>query len=475
MNEIGYNLLSDASTKRKITILNILLESDSPVLISDLAEICEVSQKTLRRDAQALIELFPEALVLENATIFLSTSSNTNPILNYIEEEVRNNILFSIVEDTFYARSETIDYLSEKFYISESTLRKHLSILKDVLEDFDLTLNLSPIEILGDEVNIRYFYFHFFEQIAEYNQHTYPEQKQADLYAVLRNLIHTYGLILNVDYHRLIRWLAVNEQRIKQQKMVYLEQEIFDKYSKNDVFLVLKSAMEKTIQADLFSKISDAEIIFSFLIALDTIVYDEKSHFLPNSFLSEMEAYEHLATDFFRYSNLSYSLNVELKAIIKAFLVNEKALQELSPLFQKNNSNFKALMEKKYPKTISIWNEILKNNDDFLYKEDLAASLTSLTEAKVNRSSKVLFALSGTSAETAYYKYLAHKYVPTTAELSFIFNQPIDNNLIERLDIDVCICNFPLAPTSLNCTFFKFSSVPLDREWEMLAKKLTTI
>ncbi|MBO0441229.1 helix-turn-helix domain-containing protein [Candidatus Enterococcus ikei] len=475
MNKIGYNLLIDASTKRKITVLNLLLESDLPLLMSELAQICKVSPKTLRRDAQSLVELFPESVVFENSSLFLNTAVDINPVLSYIEDEVKNNILFSIVEDTFYGRSETIDYLSEKFFIAESTLRKHLSILKEVLDEFDLTLSLSPIEILGDEINIRYFYFHFFEQVADFSHNSYPEQKQADLYALLRNLTHTYGLILNVDYHRLIRWLAVSEQRIKQNKLVYLKQEIHEKYAKNDVFLVLKNAINQTLNANIYSRINDAEIIFSFLISLDTIVYDEKSYFLPNSFLSEMESFEHLATEFFQYSNLSYSLNVELKAIIKAFLVNEQALQELSPLFQKNNSDFKLLMEKKYPKTIALWNDILKNHDDFLYKEDLAASLTSLTEAKVNRRSKVLFALSGTSAETTYYKYLAHKYVPKTAELSFIFNQPIDNNLIERLDIDICICNFPLPPSSLNCTFFKFSSVPLDREWDMLAKKLTAI
>lgn len=475
MNEIGYKLLLDTSTKRKITILNLLLESELPILISELAEICEVSQKTLRRDIQALSKLFPDSLILENSSLILNISTDMNPILSYIEEEVKNNILFSIVEDTFYGRSETIDYLSEKFFIAESTLRKYLSVLKEVLEDFDLTLNLSPIEILGDEVNARYFYFHFFEQVAEYNQHSYLKSRHMDLYAILRSLLHNYGLILNVDYHRFVRWMTVSEQRIRQQKLVYLDAKILDKYRHSDTFIMLKAAAKKSLRPDSYNLITDSEIVFAFLISLDTIVYDEKSHFLPNSFLQATEDFEHLVTKFFQHSGLSYPLNVELKAIIKAFLVNEKALQELSPLFQKNDSKFKALMEKKYPKTIETWTTILKDNHDFLYKEDLAISLASLTEAKVNRSSKILFALSGTSAETAYYKYLAHKYVPKTAELAFVFNQPIDNNLIERLDIDVCICNFPLPSSDIGCTFFKFSSVPLDREWEILAKKLTTI
>ncbi|MFD1901117.1 HTH domain-containing protein [Enterococcus termitis] len=101
MNEIGYQLLLDTSTKRKITILNLLLESDLPILISELAEACEVSQKTLRRDIQTLSKLFPDSMILENSSLILNISTDMNPILSYIEDEVKNNILFSIVEDTF--------------------------------------------------------------------------------------------------------------------------------------------------------------------------------------------------------------------------------------------------------------------------------------------------------------------------------------------------------------------------------------
>ncbi|MFD1901118.1 helix-turn-helix domain-containing protein [Enterococcus termitis] len=129
--------------------------------------------------------------------------------------------------------------------MAESTLRKYLSVLKDVLEDFDLTLNLSPLEILGDEVNIRYFYFHFFEQVAEYNQHSYLKSIHMDLYAILRNLLHNYGLVLNVDYHRFVRWMTVSEQRIRQQKLVYLDAHILEEYRHRDTFLMLKTAAKK--------------------------------------------------------------------------------------------------------------------------------------------------------------------------------------------------------------------------------------
>lgn len=471
MNKIGYNLLTDVAVKRKIKILNLLVESDLPLSISKTAKLCNVSQKTITRDTQVLTELFPDAVIFENNSLFLNTSADMNLILNYIEDEVKNNILFSIVEDTFYARSATIDSYSDKFFISESTLRKYLFLLKKVLKQFDLTLNLSPIEILGDEINIRYFYFHFFEQITEFSRNNYTNE----LFSLLRNLINVDGLLLNVDYHRLVHWSAITEQRIRQNKLVYLKQEVYEKHSRNSALPSIKRSMKENLDPVFYNQVNDAEIIFSFLLSLDTIVYDEKSYFVPNSFLNEMEYFDHLVNEFFQKSNLSYSLNVELKAIIKAFLANERVLQDLSPLFQKNSSTFQNLMKKKHHKTFSIWIDVLEDNDTFLYKEDLAASLTSLTEAKVNRNKKVLFALTGTPAETTYYKYLAHKYVPKTADLSFIFNQPIDNILIERLDIDVCICNFPLSSTDLKCIFIKFSNVPLDKEWESLEKRLNKI
>lgn len=472
MNEIGYDLLTDASIKRKVTILNQLLESDIPLPFSKIAELCKVSQKTLRRDIQTLSEHFPDMILQENASVSLNPLQSREPIFEFIDEQIKSNMLFSIVENTFYGEYESIDYLAEKFFIAESTLRKHLSLLKKVLKPFHLTLNLSPVEILGNEVNIRYFYFHFFEHSLEYSGPIYPEAKQSDLYNVLRSFVHNNGLILNVDYHRLMRWFFIGEHRIRQKKLVYFEKDIIDKYIASNAVSIIKNALIKTLKKTTINYMNESEIIFSFLISLDAIVYDEKSHFLPNEFLTEMEKFENLATDFFKASNLTYALNVELKAIIKAFLVNQHMLKDLNSLFQRNKPRFNTIIRKKYPDTVTIWTNILKKHTTFDYIDDLATSLTALTEAKVNRSRKVLFALSGTSSETSYYKYLAQKYVPKTAEIIFIFNQPVDNELIERLDIDFCVYNFSLTVETLNCTLFKFSSVPLDIEWETLSSEL---
>lgn len=468
MNEIAYDLLLDVAVKRKITILTLLLEADSPRALADIAKICDVSQKTLSRDAQDLIHLFPNLIIFEKSSLFLASQSDSNPLLSYIENELKNNILFSIVEDTFYARSESIEYLSEKFFIAESTLRKHLNVLKKVLKKFNLTLNLSPIEILGDEINIRYFYSRFFEQDPDFIRNNHPET----LYTFLKSLTHAESLILNVDYHRLICWAAVIEQRIKQSKTVYLKPEILEKYSNTYTISAIRTALNKSVETPLYNQFSNSEIIFVFLISLDALGYDEKSNFFPEGFLSEMELFENVANQFFQDANLTYSLNFELKSIIKAFLINEKVLQDLSPLFQKNNSKFQELIEKKYPRTFSIWNTILENDNTFVYKKDLAASLTSLTEARMTRSRNILFVVSGNPAETTYYRYLANKYIPKTDKLFFISDQPIDEMLIGRLNIDIFISNFPLEYSNLNCMFFKFSRVPLEREWLALSKML---
>ncbi|WP_170924750.1 helix-turn-helix domain-containing protein [Candidatus Enterococcus clewellii] len=475
MNEIGYDLLTDASIKRKVTILTHLLESEVPLPLSELADFCEVSLKTLRRDVQTLGDYFPDTIYQENAALSLNPLKSREPISKFIDEQIKGNMLFTIVEDTFYGECEPIEYLSEKFFVAESTLRKHLSLLKKVLKPFDLTLNLSPVEILGNEVNIRYFYFHFFEHSLEYSGSVYPEAKQSDLYNLLRSFLHKHGLVLNVNYHRLICWFFISEQRIRQKKLVYLDKSIIDKYASFHAVFTIRNALEKMSPPSVMFAVSESEIIFSFLLSLDTIVYDAKSHFLPNDFLIEMEKYENLVTDFFKVSNLTYALNVELKAIIKAFLVNEHALQGLTGLFHKNKPRFNSMIQKKYPDTYSIWIKILKKQTDFDYISDLAVSLTALTKAKVNRSRKVLFAFNGTSAETAYYKYQAQKYVPKTTETLFIFNQPIDNDLIERLDIDFCVCNFSLSVYDLSCKFFKFASVPSVVEWETLTNKLSAI
>ncbi|MFD2387977.1 helix-turn-helix domain-containing protein [Enterococcus rivorum] len=162
MNDLGHRLLIDSGKKRQIDILSILMDSEVPVSLIHLSQKCQVTLKTIQKDAQVLVEMFPDQLFYENN--YLSLKKNTDMLLltKHIRSIVRNSPLFSILEAIFDGKYITTSGLLEEWYVSESTLRKYLAYLKDILNEYEIEMNTNPLYLIGNEVNIRYFYFHFF-------------------------------------------------------------------------------------------------------------------------------------------------------------------------------------------------------------------------------------------------------------------------------------------------------------------------
>ena len=87
MNTYSYDLLVDKSIKRKIKILQILLEANRPVSLKTFSDLCDVSFKTIQQDVAYLIDNLPNALLLEefNHTLSLEKYGPSREIVTYID------------------------------------------------------------------------------------------------------------------------------------------------------------------------------------------------------------------------------------------------------------------------------------------------------------------------------------------------------------------------------------------------------
>lgn len=476
MNDLKYRLIIDNKTKRQVLILSLLLESSSSILLSEISHYSNVSKKTTISDVQNLIGDLRNSLqlILGTGTPSLKRIGDIAPIKKILFKLTEDNILFKVIEGTFYNKYETIDTLSENFFISENTLRRHLNTLKEVLIDYNLSLNLNPIELIGTEQNIRYFYFQFFSQTHFHNQILSKTEQHKHLYNIIRNIRKKY-LMLNLDYHRIIQWFLIIEQRVKSNFFVQFEDTFIEQYSTLHSFYSLKMAMIEEFDEEILSDLNSSEILFIILISLDCIVYDNKSYLLFNDFFSKLNDFEAITTSFFSMYNLHFSVHSEFKMMVQSYLTNISVLSELSPLFQQQSSKIIRLAEQKYSDTFKLWYFLLKDNSTFVHKYDLAASLTILTATQINKYNRVLFSVTGDSIEVSYYKFKAQNLIPKNIDVFFVFNQPIDNVLIENMDIDLCVYNFPPLLPLNKCEVFQFSDSPLESEWQDLLTKLLQI
>ena len=408
-----------------------------------------------------------------NHTLSLVRNGSNRKIIAYIDELVASNPLYRLIESSFYGEKKDLLTLTLELYVSESTIKKYIKILKQVLREFDLSLDLNSFTIKGDEINIRYFFFQYFRYIHESSAPNISENNYQTISLALHALKERYGLSLNFDYYRTMLWLFIIETRTDQSYYVSFPKDVLEKYERKESYSKYKRVMK-----DLFylhienSSIKNQELLFSYFSQLDTIIYESNRTYLTNDFSAEYSVQESMVTEFFLRSNKNIALNHKAKTALQSYLVNLTLLSECSPLFQKYPKVLCEKAKNNYPETYDVWYQILSERADFFYLDEVASRMALLYEVKKYSEIKVLFALTGDSSSVSYFKALAEKILPNQAEAFFLFNRPLSNDLLLDLQIDCCIYNFEPHISISAAKSYRLSDIPLDIEWQELQEFL---
>lgn len=104
MNDIGYDLILNKAIKRKVKILSVVQESLYPISLKKISKICNFSLKTIQNDIKNILDDMPNLirLVNDNDTISIEQTSYNDEITNHINEVIKDNPLFHIIESNFY-------------------------------------------------------------------------------------------------------------------------------------------------------------------------------------------------------------------------------------------------------------------------------------------------------------------------------------------------------------------------------------
>lgn len=445
MNTYSYDLIVDKSIKRKIKILQILLEANRPVSLKTFSSLCQVSYKTIQQDVKYLIENLPNSLLLEdfNHALSLEKYGPTREIVTYIDSLVSDNPIFYIIESIFNEEKKDLVTYALDLYISESTMKNYTKTFREVLKDFNLDLDTTNFSFIGNEADIRYFFFQYFRSIHESSAPIIHNNQYHEITEVLETMKKEYDLNLNFDYYRATIWMFIIEKRIENQHFIEFDTSILEKYEKKDSYQRFKTAFSTYFKPKIVNTYNlNQEILFSYFAQIDTIIYESNSSYLTNDFIQEFSEQDLLITNFFIESKQNLVLNHKARSALQSYLTNLSVLTDCTDLFQKYSRILIRKAKSNYPTTFSIWCGILENHNYFTQVEDVAARLTLLYEVKKYNKQKVLFALTGDSSSVSYYKALAKKVIPNDVEYHFLFNRPLTNELLRTLQIDLCVYNF---------------------------------
>ncbi|WP_317946617.1 helix-turn-helix domain-containing protein [Carnobacterium maltaromaticum] len=139
----------------------------------------------------------------------------------YMKKSICIDLCILIFNDKY----TTMDSFSERHYISRTTLYRKIKPLKDQLNKFDLSLNLSSKElIIGEEKQIRYFFYILFWEVlstTEYFSVDYAKSIKKVIHALTPYYDKHFIFYLNLETH-----LSIALTRIKNN--YFIENEIED-------------------------------------------------------------------------------------------------------------------------------------------------------------------------------------------------------------------------------------------------------
>lgn len=143
-------------SKRQSQILQVLKNSSYEVSGNDLANLLNVTSRTIRNEIKNINSLLEVKCIQSNSQgYFLDCSSEDWMKLIDVEDENIKNQLLRIVLANEVALN--VDGLCEQFYMSRKRFMLILDSLKPIMQEFNLTfkVEMNRLYIIGSEFNKR--------------------------------------------------------------------------------------------------------------------------------------------------------------------------------------------------------------------------------------------------------------------------------------------------------------------------------
>ncbi|MGX6971092.1 helix-turn-helix domain-containing protein [Vagococcus bubulae] len=267
-----FDELLEKKEAKQLMLLKHLLLKDSMSQISTLAKELDITKSSLETYIADLVWINDEYKGLATLTydgylvsLELAPSFSLEMIeLNLYKQSIKYQILTYLYHHFDYSTAA----LTTRIGISESTLFRKIKELNSLLKEFGLTIWQG--KLIGEESQIRYFYYCFYWYLDNYAQKEISFKQKALIHAIERGLNISFS---EENMKRVNLWLIISKKRISYATPIYTElKEKIAPYERDYLFLELKSIVLRllghyAVEVDE----EEAMIHFSFLMSFQSL------------------------------------------------------------------------------------------------------------------------------------------------------------------------------------------------------------
>lgn len=478
--------LSFVTSKSTVRWLQILSEFEKNEICSasQLAEVTTSTTRTIGKDISQINEYF--------CGLILITSTNQGysfELFDYSQYEKKkasllaNEPLFILLENIFIGELKTIDEWADCLFLSKSTLSKYLQRIHEQLARFDLQLALDPVNIVGEEADIRNFFCTFFYETDSTPHTVFPpaavQQAVTEIGRMFdKNSYHT------VSFSQYTYLLYISLERFMQGKTVQINAELYHAL-RHSIQLMHFQRINGVIEKYFQCRLTNDELIFLFVSIitnkkLQNVIVEQKFCLSYNHW-TEIRT---LTNDFYQMLKVSSKKPKEDQILIESFFTSAKLKECLSTSANRNIYDVNAFIKKTFPKEFAAYREFLENSREYhnLYSEeyltDFCANLVIYIESVRERHwfprKNIAFIFEGNNNIVQYIEGWSNRYFSRSHQVFYPDSGEVNAQYLEQNTIDLLVTNYAEHATEfrdiVECIVFK--TIPSSSDWNRLLERI---
>jgi len=484
MTNLFFALQPDKQFKRQVALLQTLSAEMHPVTSKYLTTKLHISPPTLRHYVATLNSVLAEYIQIyspRNGEFVLHFCSDLSidAIITILAKET---IVYKIVDSLLHDKKWTVQDAIIEGLISLSTLLRILHHMNAVLEPLHLSISAKTLELIGEEADIRAFFFAFYSSFG--SSTILSPSAELETRRLINLICNLEMKRLHFSHFRIAIWLSIVQIRWHHKCFISLSTSAKRAVEKDPYFQNLcanKSAFCKHYQPP------EDEMYWIHITALHCVSYSNDAFDKDNKsqHYHRMEASDVVVEirEFITEVMPSLIHDPHSSTRLEAFLVNTRLLSTFSSNFELTQPEMIEYMKQTSPNLFDQWLQQLERYHKkgsclaFTHLEDIAACLTSLvlSTAELQRSKplKVLFALQGSAGFDDYIKKISKPLFADHIQVDYLFERAVLSEKVKKSRADLIISNYDLQLSKSHfCPFLRLSHIPTLADWENVRRTL---
>ena len=374
-------VLLNITTQRHLALLEMLYYNKKWFPLKEVSTTLNCSESIIRKDVEQINIHFAPFKIMHRSKTGIMLDIPAEMTVEYIYQTILTTSLeFTLLETLFFNPKMNVSMLAETLFISQSTLARTITRCNKTLRSWHIHISSAPHSIVGDELQIRSFFTHFFqEKYSLVNSPLSPEITSGFQHLLLTQL-EPLGIKLKFSEIELLTFMFLTIcTRVKFGMLLSFPNDDVKNHPWIDLFL-----SDKT-----FSLLFKKEFKRSWnAVIIEQIFYP----FLKDTFffsITELDLAADLSKDIQQRLDRIKSLINSLSTKIATPIPNKKALVLIlynyhlffignnHVLFDKRK-NYVLTLSEEYPQIVSVMKQTLL---DFQFHDNFEWSEATLNEA----------------------------------------------------------------------------------------------